>query len=454
MKRKIVIMAVLFTMLLAFGKGSLVNSAQIIYGDVNGDGHVNTLDLSQMKKKILGIIEDFPDAGGSHAADVNADGAVDTIDFALIKKYILGLIDVFPADQSVIPVAIFQAEDAYIYNGVKETINSGYTGEGYANYNNETSSYVEWIVNVKNSGDQTLTFRYANGTAADRPMEIKINGRTINTNLSFAPTASWTTWAEVSLSASLNKGDNTIRASSVTSTGGPNVDYLSVTNASVPETKPFTGATVYICGDSTVMTYNASYYPQAGWGQMISKYFNSNVTFVNRAIGGRSSKSFVEEGRLDSILNVIKPNDYLFIQFGHNDATISNPERYAAPYTTYKEYLGRYIDGARAKGAIPVLITPVARLNYSNNTFKNDFPDYCTAMKQVASEKAVVLIDLMTLSLNYYASIGYNEAYKLYLVSSNGSDYTHFTEAGADAIAGIISREVKKLNIPLAGGVK
>jgi len=84
-------------------------------------------------------------------------------------------------------------------------------------------------------------------------------------------------------------------------------------------------------------------------------------------------QSFVEEGRLDSILSVIKPGDYLFIQFGHNDADISKPERYSAPYTTYKEYLRKYVDGARQKGAIPVLITPVARLNYKNNAFVNDF---------------------------------------------------------------------------------
>ena len=187
---------------------------------------------------------------------------------------------------------------------------------------------------------------------------------------------------------------------------------------------------------------------------MISKYFNSNVSFANHAIGGRSSKNFVEQGRLDSILSVIKPDDYLFVQFGHNDATISNPDRYAAPYTTYKEYLKKYVDGARAKGAIPVLITPVARLNYSNGVFKNDFPDYCTAMKQVASENNVALIDLMSLSLNYYSSIGYDAVYKLYLVSSNGTDYTHFTEAGADVIASIVSKEVKKLNIPLASAVK
>ncbi|MDP4182079.1 MAG: rhamnogalacturonan acetylesterase, partial [Bacillota bacterium] len=182
--------------------------------------------------------------------------------------------------------------------------------------------------------------------------------------------------------------------------------------------------TVYICGDSTVQNYSASYAPQTGWGQVIPKYFTSDVLFVNKAIGGRSSKSFIVDGRLDEILKVIQPNDYLFVQFGHNDADISKPERYTEPNTEYKQYLRQYIDGARSKGAIPVLITPVARLNYTNGAFKNDFPAYCTAMKEVATEKNVGCIDLMTKSINYYTSIGYNQVYPFYMVSSNGTDYT------------------------------
>ncbi|HEX3046007.1 MAG TPA: rhamnogalacturonan acetylesterase [Bacillota bacterium] len=212
--------------------------------------------------------------------------------------------------------------------------------------------------------------------------------------------------------------------------------------------------TVYICGDSTVQTYNSSYYPQAGWGQMIPNYFTTNVKFDNRAIGGRSSRTFITEGRLDSILSVIKPNDYLFVQFGHNDADSSKPERYCAPYTTYKDYLRQYVDRARQYNAIPVLITPVARLHYVNGAFVNDFPDYCTAMKQVATEKNCLLIDLMTKSLNYLTSVGYNEAYTLYMVSSNGTDYTHFTEKGATQMARLVAQGVKEINVTISQYVK
>ncbi len=208
--------------------------------------------------------------------------------------------------------------------------------------------------------------------------------------------------------------------------------------------------TVYICGDSTVQSYSASYAPQAGWGQVIAKYFTSDVLFVNKAIAGRSSKSFIADGRLDEIIKVIKANDYMFIQFGHNDATISNPDRYAEAGTTYKECLRQFIDRAREKGAVPVLFTPVARLNYVNGAFKNDFPAYCTAMKEVAMEKNVPCIDLMSKCLSYYTSIGYDKVYPFYMVSSNGTDYTHFTETGAMQVARIVSEGVKELGLGIS----
>lgn len=212
--------------------------------------------------------------------------------------------------------------------------------------------------------------------------------------------------------------------------------------------------TVYMAGDSTVQTYEASYSPLAGWGQMISKFFTSDVKFVNKAMGGRSSKSFVTEGRLDKILNVIQKGDYLFIQFGHNDAAINRDDCYTDPFTTYKEYLSKYIDGARAKEAIPVLITPAAQLNFSSGTYFNDFQYYCYAMKQVAYEKDCAIIDLMIKCLDYYSTINYDEVFKFYMVSSNGTDYTHFTERGATELAKLVSQGVKELSLPISKYVK
>ncbi|RIX49259.1 rhamnogalacturonan acetylesterase [Paenibacillus nanensis] len=207
---------------------------------------------------------------------------------------------------------------------------------------------------------------------------------------------------------------------------------------------------VYLAGDSTVQTYDREHAPQAGWGQYIADFFSDEVHFRNRAIGGRSSKTFIQEGRLHEILEEIREGDYLFVQMGHNDSTKSRPERYTEPYTDYKSYLKLYVDGARSRGAIPVLVTPVGRLHVENGVFINDFPDYCQAMKQVAAEEDVLIIDLMSRSLEHYASVGYEEAKSFFMVAVNGTDHTHFTETGAERIARLVADEVKALPIRLS----
>nr|WGD78839.1 beta-galactosidase [Bacillus subtilis] len=123
---------------------------------------------------------------------------------------------------------------------------------------------------------------------------------------------------------------------------------------------------IYLAGNSTVQTYGDST-NQGGWGQFLGSHLPEHIQVINRAIGGRSSKTFVEEGRLQAILDVIEPDDWLFVQMGHNDASKNKPERYTEPYTTYKQYLKQYIAGAREKGAHPLVITPVARFHYEND---------------------------------------------------------------------------------------
>lgn len=204
---------------------------------------------------------------------------------------------------------------------------------------------------------------------------------------------------------------------------------------------------IYLAGDSTVQTCGPERAPEAGWGQFIGDCFSGEVQFINRAIGGRSSKTFITEGRLNSILEEIREGDILLVQMGHNDATPSRPERYTEAYTTYKDYLRQYIEGARCKLAVPVLITPVGRLHVEEGQFVNSFPDYCVAMKELAAEEEVPLIDLMEKSLAYYEAIGYEEACSLFMISVNGTDRTHFTEKGASRIAELVAEELRGLKL-------
>lgn len=214
------------------------------------------------------------------------------------------------------------------------------------------------------------------------------------------------------------------------------------------------GIHLYLAGDSTVQTYEKDRAPQAGWGQFLGQYFTEEVQIHNHAIGGRSTKTFITEGRLDKIIEEIEAGDYLLIQMGHNDSTKSRPERYTEPYEDYKDYLYQYIDRARGKCAYPILITPVGRLRYVNEEFLKDFGDYCHAMKEVAAEKQVPLIDLMDKSIQYYTSVGYDEVVGMFMISVDGEDCTHFTEQGAKVIAQLVSQGIKELSIELSAYVK
>jgi fibronectin type 3 domain-containing protein len=134
--------------------------------------------------------------------------------------------------------------------------------------------------------------------------------------------------------------------------------------------------TVFLAGDSTVTDQPESGYPYCGWGQLLPAQFKHDVAVDNHAQSGRSSRSFINEGRLDAILEKMKPEDFLFIQFGHNDEK-PGPDRGTEPFTTYKEYLKKYIDAARGASAHPVLVTPVHRRYFADDgTLTDTHGDY------------------------------------------------------------------------------
>jgi lysophospholipase L1-like esterase len=220
---------------------------------------------------------------------------------------------------------------------------------------------------------------------------------------------------------------------------------------------------VFIAGDSTVQTYGEKWKPKAGWGQMIPRFFSSEIMVENHAISGRSSKSFINEGRLTKILRVIKPNDYLLIQFGHNDAKNNRPELYTS-VADFKRYLKIYVDGARRCGATPILITPIGRrvFNEATGEFKVSFPKYVQGVKEVAEELDVPLVDLSSLSIAYYNKVGPKGTKLIFLHTEPGvypafpngvQDNTHFQEYGAIQAANLVAHTIQNLNIPLSNDV-
>lgn len=201
----------------------------------------------------------------------------------------------------------------------------------------------------------------------------------------------------------------------------------------------FAGPVILLVGDSTVAAHSTSpgSGPTRGWGQMLPEFFAGDVVIRNAAANGRSSKSFIDEGRWQKALEE-RPN-YVFVLWGTNDAN-KDPARHTDPDSTFRDYLNRYIDDAVAAGAKPVLVTPSAYRGFdASGVFKDSLTPYAEAMRGVAAEKKVPLIDLNAATVALYEGLGPDETGKL---AAKEGDRTHFNEAGARKIAEIIVGQI------------
>src|SRR5689334_8661039 len=174
--------------------------------------------------------------------------------------------------------------------------------------------------------------------------------------------------------------------------------------------------TVFVAGDSTAATYAIADIPRAGWGQALPAFLRHDVAVVNGALSGASSKSFADLGRLGLILAAIRPGDTLLVSFGHNDEKAEDPARYTEPWSTFQQYLRRYLDGARAAHAHPVLVTPVERRRFTaGGVAYQSHGDYPAAMRALAAETRTPLIDLTALSFDLWGRLGPDETKKYFL---------------------------------------
>jgi lysophospholipase L1-like esterase len=227
---------------------------------------------------------------------------------------------------------------------------------------------------------------------------------------------------------------------------------------------PAGAATIHIAGDSTAADYAPARYPQSGWGQFLGCALDGTTTVRNHAVGGRSTRTFIGEKRLERIQSEIRAGDTLLIQFGHNDANTVKIERYADPMGAYRTNLARMIAVAKSAGAQPVLITPVTRRNWQGGRVKADFTPWSDAMRALAAELRVPLIDLERESGAWVEQAGEegSKRYFLHHAASEGiasfpngiADDTHFSEIGARGIAEIVARGLKALDLPVSSHVR
>ena len=198
--------------------------------------------------------------------------------------------------------------------------------------------------------------------------------------------------------------------------------------------------TVFIAGDSTVTDQPRE--PNASWGQMFTRYFKPDIAVANHAESGETMKSFITGMRLDKLLSYMKLGDYLFLQFGHNDQKEIWPQTYVEAFTTYKAYLKVFIAEARRRGATPVLVTSMHRRNFDEHgKIKNTLGDYPEAVRQVAREEKVALIDLHAMSAKLYEALGPVKAPVAF--AGNGRDATHHSAYGAYELAKCVVEGVR-----------
>jgi len=224
--------------------------------------------------------------------------------------------------------------------------------------------------------------------------------------------------------------------------------------------------TLHLIGDSTMADkVKEPANPETGWGQALPTLLKPAAgRVVNYAMNGRSTKSFIDEGRWTKVVAALQAGDFVIIQFGHNDEKADKPAVYAAPRGAYQENLRRFVREARERGATPILATPVARRKWNEVGEPVDtHGDYPAALRAVAGEEKVPLLELNVLTTELERGHGVEGSKRLHLYYAGGvyerwkepvKDDTHFSEYGAARVAALAVQEWLRLGLPLSGWVK
>ncbi|MWB92764.1 rhamnogalacturonan acetylesterase [Flavobacterium sp. GA093] len=196
--------------------------------------------------------------------------------------------------------------------------------------------------------------------------------------------------------------------------------------------------------------------PEHGWMQVLQPFFKDNIKVENKAVNGRSTKSFINEKRWDSIYNKLQKGDYVFIEFGHNDEKINDSTRYTNPNTAYRYNLIKFVKEGREKGAIPVLLTSIARRNFNEKgVLVPTHGEYPLQVRLVAQEYKVPFIDLEYHTEQLEQKYGPEKSKELHLhfkkgeqayYSDDKADDTHLSKKGATEVAQIVVNQIKLLD--------
>jgi lysophospholipase L1-like esterase len=218
---------------------------------------------------------------------------------------------------------------------------------------------------------------------------------------------------------------------------------------------------VLLVGDSTMADKPLVGNPERGWGQLLPAFFSKDIVIENHARNGRSTKSFIQEGRWDSACARMKAGDFVLIQFGHNDSKKEDTSRFADPHGAYRENLIRMVHDVRAKNATPILLTPVSRRKFdASGELVDTHGEYPAVVREVCESEKVVLIDMHASSMAFLKKLGVEESVKRFMhiapgkfsaVMAGKTDDTHFVSLGAEEMAQMVVDGIRTSGIPLGG---
>jgi len=208
--------------------------------------------------------------------------------------------------------------------------------------------------------------------------------------------------------------------------------------------------TVFLLGDSTICDQPDE--PFTSWGQMLPRFFQPTVAVANHGESGESYSASLDRRRIDKIASLMKPGDYLLMQFGHNDQKERGEGK--GPFLNYKDNVKKHIAMVRVRGGTPVIISPVERRNFeADGTVRPTLSDYAEASRQAASEEGVAFIDLNAMSKKFYEAMGPEKSAKAFAAPNGRQDNTHHNNYGSYELAQCIVQGMRDNKLDVAGHI-
>ena len=207
---------------------------------------------------------------------------------------------------------------------------------------------------------------------------------------------------------------------------------------------------IWLIGDSTMAYKKPERLPESGWGVALADFVTDKVKVHNHAASGRSTLSFINEGRWKSVSDSLQKGDYVVIQFGHNDEK-KELKLYTDPFGSFKNNLRKFIEESRQKGAVPIICSSIVRRHFDGKgNLIDTHGDYIKAAKEIAVETKTPYVNMEAATRKLVSEMGPDKSKEIFNFTNKKQDSTHVNVKGANAVAQLFVNEVKAESLPMS----